>query len=174
MATKYYINKDLYIGDTGKQLKDTTNVGDSLPINAIVEYSGQSVPEGYERVTQKTYEEYVLYNDTNGGTNGNVTLSDSAANYDYMEIYFRSNDGTEHTASQKIYSPNGKRAGLVYWFVFDGGATATYAKIKKVLINGTTISVEGYNEVGLGNGQMPGVNASNNIWITRVVGLKEV
>ena len=46
-----YINKDTYVGDTGKQLKDLLlPYGDTLPIGAIVNYNGTTVPEGYESV----------------------------------------------------------------------------------------------------------------------------
>lgn len=117
--------------------------------------------------------ERVLYNDTNGGTNGNVTLSDSASNYDYMEIYFRSNDGVDHTASQKIYSPDGKKTYLIFWYLFDTTSDhSNYVKTKKISINGTTISVLNHTEVFIGGSTSS--NGNNMIWITRVVGIKEV
>ena len=51
MNHKYKINEDLYIGNTNKQLKDLLN-GDTLPIGAITEFDGVTIPEGYEEVSE--------------------------------------------------------------------------------------------------------------------------
>ena len=47
----YKINEDLYIGNTNKQLKDLLN-GDTLPIGAITEFDGVTIPEGYEEISE--------------------------------------------------------------------------------------------------------------------------
>lgn len=44
------------------------------------------------------------------GTSGTITLSETSANFDYIEVYYKT-DGDSLT-SQKIYSPNGKSAFL--------------------------------------------------------------
>ena len=51
MNHKYKINEDLYIGNTNKQLKDLLK-GDALPIGAITEFDGVTIPEGYEEVSE--------------------------------------------------------------------------------------------------------------------------
>ena len=51
----------------------------------------------------------VLYSNSSG-TSGTVTLSDSAANYDYLVIYFRNYN--DRFSSIKIYSPNEKTTAL--------------------------------------------------------------
>ena len=51
----------------------------------------------------------VLYSNSSG-TSGTVTLSDSAANYDYLVIYFRNYN--DRFSSIKIYSPNEKATAL--------------------------------------------------------------
>ena len=49
----YKINEDLYIGNTNKQLKDLLLYdGDTLPIGAITEFDGNTIPEGYEELTE--------------------------------------------------------------------------------------------------------------------------
>ena len=49
----YKINEDLYIGNTNKQLKDLlAHYGDTLPIGAITEFDGNTIPEGYEEVSE--------------------------------------------------------------------------------------------------------------------------
>ena len=124
----------------------------------------------------KVYKAYELYNGvSSGGTDGTVTLSDSSANYDYLEIYFRSNDGTDNIGSQKVYQPNGKKTFLLYWFLFDGssGTNNTYAKIKKVNISNNSISVASYVEINVDGGNVSS-NTNNLIYITKVIGYKEV
>jgi hypothetical protein len=50
----------------------------------------------------------VLY-DNSSGTTGTVTLSDSAANYDYLEIFCAKLDGDRSGYTfVKVYSPDGK------------------------------------------------------------------
>ena len=61
--------------------------GDTLPIGAIVEYNGTTVPQGYEKVEDKVV---TLYENTDG-TTGNVSLSKSITNYDYLDIVYGDN-----------------------------------------------------------------------------------
>lgn len=49
----YKINEDLYIGNTNKQLKDLlAHYGDTLPIGAITEFDGSTIPDGYEEISE--------------------------------------------------------------------------------------------------------------------------
>lgn len=61
--------------------------GDTLPIGAIVEYNGTTVPQGYEKVEDKVV---TLYENSDG-TTGNVSLSKSITNYDYLDIVYGDN-----------------------------------------------------------------------------------
>lgn len=61
--------------------------GDTLPIGAIVEYNGTTVPQGYEKVEDKVV---TLYENADG-TTGNVSLSKSITNYDYLDIVYGDN-----------------------------------------------------------------------------------
>ena len=58
--------------------------GDTLPIGAMVEYNGTTVPQGYEKVEDKVV---TLYENADG-TTGNVSLSKSITNYDYLDIVY--------------------------------------------------------------------------------------
>ena len=58
--------------------------GDTLPIGAMVEYNGTIVPQGYEKVEDKVV---TLYENADG-TTGNVSLSKSITNYDYLDIVY--------------------------------------------------------------------------------------
>ena len=61
--------------------------GDTLPIGTIVEYNGTTVPQGYEKVEDKVV---TLYENSDG-TTGNVSLSKSITNYDYLDIVYGDN-----------------------------------------------------------------------------------
>ena len=58
---------------------------------------------------EKKVECTVLYEDTTG-TNGTVTLSETSANFTYIEVYFHRENAYE--SSVKISNPNGKQAKL--------------------------------------------------------------
>ena len=111
--------------------------------------------------------ETVLYDDSTG-SNGAITLSDSSANYTYLEIFYRNTDS--FFSSIKVYSPNSKTICLSTPFVNQNGLTLNLASAIK-LISGTTISTSYYGEAKiLSSGNT--VSANNNIYITRVVGYK--
>ena len=106
----------------------------------------------------------VLYNSTNG-TAGTVTLSDSAENYTYLEIFYRSS-GDNACGSVKVFSPNGK---LVHLGTIHYIADYDYAKFALVSVSGSMITFSQNYQITLkSNGSV--YSAENAIFITRVVG----
>lgn len=79
-----------------------------------------------------------LYNNTSG-TNGTVTLSETAANFSYLEIFYRDQSSPSEYSSVKIYSPNGKRANLLI-STSNSELNGFWDKEKTVSISGTSIS----------------------------------
>ena len=75
----------------------------------------------------------MLYSNTSG-TTGNVTLSESSANFDYLEIFFKCR-GWEH--SQKVENPNGKTIISTTSQFYNG---QFYLYNKRMDISGTTIT----------------------------------
>ena len=123
---------------------------------------------GNEYINLKEYlNPTVLYNNTSG-SNSNITLSDSASNYEYIEIFFRSND-TPHN-SVKIYQPNGKFVSLLTQY--NNGSNIVWFKIAIVTISGASITFNNSEEVKLVSGSSPIINKTTNIYITRVIGYK--
>lgn len=110
-----------------------------------------------------------LYNNTSG-TTGNVTLSSSAANYSYLEIFFKTND---EYGSVKVYSPNGKSACLQTCSYI---GNYVYVKVRRVYINGTSLSNKAVDSSSTGfaylNSSTTGASKTDVIWITRVDGYK--
>lgn len=106
----------------------------------------------------------VLYNSA-GGTAGTVTLSDSAENYTYLEIFYRSS-GDNACGSVKVFSPNGK---LVHLGTIHHVADYDYAKFALVSVSGEMITFsQNYQIILKNNGST--YSAENAIFITRVVG----
>lgn len=79
----------------------------------------------------------VLYSST-GGSTSNITLSDSAANYNYIEIYFIGHNNCY--CFTKVFSPNGKKVNLNNIFI-DGNSAQIYINYTVAYINGKTITV---------------------------------
>lgn len=106
----------------------------------------------------------VLYNSASG-TAGTVTLSDSAENYTYLEIFYRSS-GDNACGSVKVFSPNGK---LVHLGTIHYIADYDYAKFALVKVSESMITfIQNYQIVLKSNGST--YSAENAIYITRVVG----
>lgn len=106
----------------------------------------------------------VLYNSANG-TAETVTLSDSAENYTYLEIFYRSS-GDNACGSVKVFSPNGK---LVHLGTIHYIADYDYAKFALVSVSGSMITFSQNYQITLkSNGST--YSAENAIFITRVVG----
>ena len=106
----------------------------------------------------------VLY-DSASGAAGTVTLSDSAANYTYIEIFYRSS-GDNACGSVKVFSPNGK---LVHLGTIHYIADYDYAKFALVSVSGTMITFSQNYQITLKNNGST-YSAENAIFITRVVG----
>ena len=100
------------------------------------------------------------------GTNGQVTLTESAANYTMLEILFRGNDG--YLNSVNVWSPNGKNVALA---VIESTANgAVNIKRRTVTISGTKISTATYGEWDSGASTTP--SSTNHIYIVGVLGWK--
>ena len=105
-----------------------------------------------------------LYDNASGAT-GTIPLSDSAANYAFMEIYFKD---AVRWGSVKLDNPNNKATLL---FTSSIGSTGNYNNYKLVYISGSSITVSSYNQIAiLATGNT--VSAQENILIYKVIGYK--
>ena len=108
---------------------------------------------------------YSLYTN-DSGTNGTIALSDSAANYEFLEFYYRSDIG-QHT-STKIYKPDGKKITL-FISTINLSTSRTYVQTAVKTINGTSITTDKTSEVRIDS---ISPNTSNYIYITKIIGYK--
>ena len=133
-----------------KDLPDTTT-----PINA------DNLNNNFDKLKP-----YVLYNDTNGSS-VSITLSDSAQNYEYLEIFFEAEDVYR---SEKIFSPNNKIVDCNINVLF---GDANYYKNSKWQISGLTISATAGNAYAINiYGFNDFATSTNQVYIHRVVGYK--
>lgn len=95
----YKINEDLYIGNTNKQLKDLLN-RDTLPIGAIVDFDGSTIPDGYARyIDPNVMSETILF-DTNTWDSmmkRYETKNIDFTPYTYVEVHFTGQGSTNST-----------------------------------------------------------------------------
>lgn len=118
--------------------------------------------QGLEILAQK-----VLYENTSG-SNSNITLSDSAANYEYIEIFYKNNDNA--FSSVKVYQPNNKKVSLIS---HDNNAkNIAWVKFTLFVISGNIIRFGNGVEIKLAASNAITASSGNLNYITRVVGYK--
>lgn len=106
-----------------------------------------------------------LYNDSTG-SNSTITLSESANDFEYIEIFFRYDTMYK---SIKVYNPNNKYA-LLDFYDFSGNQLIFETKL--VQISGTSITNTRYKHYSIADSSTwtPFGSNANNIYITRVIG----
>lgn len=163
-----YYNNTMNLLESG-----SGGAGETLPVGSEIDFDGNAsdIPSGWEQVSGVNYTAYELYANATG-SNTNLTLSDSAANYVYLEIFYKSNDNVFN--STKVYEPNGKTF-LAMGLRPTGSTTASpvYLKAEEFSINGTTITKGNYVEMNFQTNGTFTIATNNVMYITRVVGLKE-
>ena len=102
------------------------------------------------------------------GSSEAITLSETSANFKYLEIFYKDNDGT--FSSIKVYNPNSKQidiSTMAKW------SSTIYLKQRRAVISGTSISKGTYSETSLTATPKISIGANSNpILITRVVGYR--
>ncbi len=112
--------------------------------------------------------EEVLYNNTSG-TNSTITLAASAANYTYVEVFYKDNDGSYY--SQKVYQPDQKEATLIGGNASFSGSTLWF-KIAVINFNGTAVGwrTNRRGEIAFTGATITYTSSTTNLYITRIVG----
>lgn len=96
----------------------------------------------YGSFNYEMYAGRVIFSGT--ATTGNVTLLESAANFDYITIFVRTNDN--YYGSTTVWAPNGKNVALSVAFTNNAsaGGAGMYIKTRTVSISGTAIANVNY------------------------------
>jgi hypothetical protein len=113
----------------------------------------------------------VLYNNATG-TTGTVTLSETSANFSYLEIYYKFTHGNDKSGSIKTDNPNGKHCCIDVSYIDQNTASYHYNAISEINISGTSITVS--RQAVYQFGTAPSITYANAsiIYITKVVGYK--
>ena len=146
------------------------------PYNLVSSFTQGTIPiskggTGGETATEartnlEVYKVYKLY-DNESGTTGSISLSDSAENYVFLEIYYK--DGLI-AGNTKIYSTNGKAFSLSAPNIMENQFYLTNA-IGIISGSSLTISRQGYCNIQ--NDGHTFVNSNDyRILITQVYGFK--
>ena len=150
---------------------DYSNNQDFLPTMSFLSYWNGAYDSGNNSNLTYCYQGTIqakpttLY-DNSSGPNGTITLSQTAANFSYLEIYYAKGGSTALTCSVKIDSPNGKTVAL-NWSQF----LETWAQIEigHIKISGTSITRDSTKNGGVNLG-----NDGNSIFKATELGIYKV
>lgn len=128
-------------------------------------YSGTSSNLTYAHQGTIQCKPTTLY-DNSSGTTGTVTLNQTAANFNYLEIFYARSSKYN---SVKVFSPNGKVVQLTSAYAVGNGYTQFGCKV--VTINGTSItsSTENFQNI---NSTIVANGTQSTLSILRVIGYK--
>ena len=108
----------------------------------------------------------VLYNNVSG-TNGTVTLSETSANFEHLEIFYR--DDWNEKQSTKVSSPNGATAKLNAYRIIKDASTAFFRE-KLITITGALITNNRIANYTTWDNNTSDI--TNNIYIYKIIGYK--
>lgn len=142
--------------------------GETLPVGSEIDYDGNNIPAGWEQIDGHNLTAHTLFTDS-VGTNSTINLSDDVRNYKTIEIYYRDDNAIYN--STKVYDPYHKWVDLTV-IQYDKNSSHIVIRGKNIYINPTQITNgDYYATVISGSGN---TLYNNNIYITKVVGYKEV
>jgi hypothetical protein len=144
------------------RIKKNDNGNYRLALNGPCDVDGSPL-QVYDDNGNEILNENVLY-DNESGSNGEITLSESAAGKKYMDIFYRDNDNTY--SSVRVYNPDGKYVDIS---TISRWGTTLYIKQKRITISGTSITNGNTTEAQFTAAPKNTINTTaNNIYITRV------
>lgn len=109
--------------------------------------------------------------DNSTGTNGTVTLSQTASNFTYLEIFYKISQSETSYKSATIYSPNGKYVNLEA-VLRASNQTVNYIFSTIYSISGKTMTVKWSGRSYFYNDSKNSISTDNGINIVKVVGWK--
>lgn len=151
---------------------NTPTQGSVNPVTSNGIYN--AIEDVNNRITQ-LHNETVLFESTTVNYN-NITLSDSVANYDYIEVFGETTNG--HLLYTKLFNPNGKKFILCSVPVITGTYAGNFSFVyKEYSVSGTTLTgnsgTSGTTEV-TSNGKHNHTSSTTTVGITRVIGYKNI
>ena len=155
-ATEY----EAYIEEEKIWLKNDNGVYEEFLNVETINNHLKQIDGGKVRVSFSLY-------DNSSGNNGTITLSDSVANYNILEIFYRDNNGNDFN-STRVFAPNGKNVSL---FCIEAN-TITNIRTSRYAISGTSMTLSSSTYTHLPNKDYPTVTTNNYLYVTKVIGYK--
>lgn len=107
-----------------------------------------------------------LYDNASGTASTISNLSDNVENYQYIEVYFKTNDSGSTNSTKIISSPSGTKVATLFYVWHVGGTN--YVKIATVNISAKTITFKSNTQFVDFSSKSEG----NYVYITQVIGWK--
>ena len=162
---------------SSKTYTDWNNNQDFLPTMSFLSYWNGAYDSGNNSNLTYCYQGTIQAKpislfDNPSGTTGTVTLSETAANFSYLEIFYRDKQGNyPGYNSVKVYSPNGKRVDttIIQKESADTNISNVRINTRSLTISGTSITVDNYQVNYAPDG---GKYRANEQYIVKVIGYK--
>lgn len=168
-----YIQANIGITNPGKIIIDTQSIDDNI---VLLDGDGNKkvsigLYDGVYINGNKVLSENKLYEDSTGSL-GTITLDDDVSNYEYIEIFYKTNNN--YFDSKKITSEaygSGKTITLSLYAYTNTGIS--YQNFREIVVDGTSITTKGsnYGQLTVRSSSNTLTN-TNNIYIYKVVGYK--
>lgn len=112
-----------------------------------------------------------LFENTNGiGSGTDITLSETSANFDYLEIFY-GRSSTENTLSSvKVENPNGKQFGMS--IVYASSDTLIQLYGARMRISGTSLSWSGSTITTISGTNISSTTATDALKVYKIIGYK--
>lgn len=143
-------------------------------VGNVTNTQSSSTTDAYSCSYVNNMSPHILYDDVSG-TNENVTLNDSVANYEYIEVFAQRAFSGSYTieGSAKIHKPNSKRISITM-LGYHSSALADTMGIHTLQCNGSTLTKIGSVTVNIGNDGSVVITSmdATSLYVTRVIGYK--
>lgn len=139
--------------------------------SAIPKITSSTSPSDSTHIVTKGYVDgkvVSLYEEDTQGTAGDVTLSDSSANYEFIEIFYNKSGIQDST---KVFNPNGKIVNLMTSH-FSSSVFQIVSKLVTISGNKITVNTDSTGYANVYSSNSVEMGSENQIFITKVIGYK--
>ena len=113
----------------------------------------------------------ILFENTSGvGSGTNITLSETAANYSYLEIFYRRSSTENLLSSVKVENPNNKQFEMSIIYASSDTTIQLYGA--RMRINGVSLTWSGSTLTTITNTSVSSTSATDALKVYKIIGYK--